>query len=93
MTQQHSVGLQLLDSGHRCRKALHELIGALPNGKVDEPDETGTFEAEVEAPSQEEALHLVWNAIAESGCDDHVVFTEHPDIPEHWRLRTDGAAA
>jgi hypothetical protein len=93
MSQTHAVGLQLLDSGHRCRKALEELIGALPNGRVGEPDETGTFEVEVEAPSQEEALHLVWNAIAESGCDDHVVFTEHPDIPEHWRPRRDSAPA
>jgi hypothetical protein len=30
----------------------------------------------------------VWNAVAASGTDDHVVFLEHPDLPEHWRHRS-----
>ena len=27
----------------------------------------------------------VWDAVAASGTDDHVVFLEHPELPEHWR--------
>jgi hypothetical protein len=90
MNQQHAVGLQLLHHGERCRRAVGELIEALPGasvGAVD--DDLRTFEVEVAARSQEEALHVVWNAIAEAGCDDHVAFAEHPDIPQHWRARED----
>jgi hypothetical protein len=32
----------------------------------------------------------VWDAVAASGTDDHVVFLEHPDLPEHWRERSGG---
>jgi hypothetical protein len=92
MSDQHAVGLQLLHGGERCREAVQDLIRALPGGDADEPDETGTFEVRLDAQSREEALHRVWNAIAECGCDDHVVFVEHPDIPEHWRAKEDAAA-
>jgi hypothetical protein len=27
----------------------------------------------------------VFDAVAASGTDDHIVFVEHPDIPGHWR--------
>jgi hypothetical protein len=27
----------------------------------------------------------VWDAVAASGTDDHIVFLEHPDLPQHWR--------
>jgi hypothetical protein len=30
----------------------------------------------------------VWDAVAASGTDDHVVFLEHPELPEHWRSRS-----
>jgi hypothetical protein len=41
----------------------------------------------VDADDQETALDQVWNAVAASGTDDHIVFLEHPDLPEHWRHR------
>ena len=31
------------------------------------------------------ALRFVWDAIARAGADDHFVFAEHPDLPQHWR--------
>jgi hypothetical protein len=30
----------------------------------------------------------VWDAVAASGTDDHIVFVEHADLPEHWRHRS-----
>jgi hypothetical protein len=94
MSQEHAVGLQLLHGGERCRRAVQDLIEAIPGADADEPDaETGIFEVRLEARSQEEALHTVWNAIAQTGCDDHVVFVEHPEIPEHWRAVPEGDAA
>jgi hypothetical protein len=77
MSQEHAVGLQLLHGGERCRRAVQDLIEAIPGGDADEPEaETGVFEVRLEARSQEEALHTVWNAIAQTGCDDHVVFVD-----------------
>jgi hypothetical protein len=73
----------------RDRKAREELAAALPPAAtVGEPDEIGVFEIELEAGDFEDALHQVWNAVAASATDDHIVFLEHPDIPEHWRPRT-----
>jgi hypothetical protein len=42
----------------------------------------------LEADDQEAALDQVWNAVAASGTDDHIVFLEHADLPEHWRRRS-----
>jgi hypothetical protein len=73
----------------RDRRAREELAAALPpDAIVGEPDEIGVFEIELEAGDFEDALHQVWNAVAASATDDHIVFLEHPDIPEHWRPRT-----
>jgi hypothetical protein len=73
----------------RDRRARAELAAVLPpDATVAEPDETGVFEIELEADDFEDALHRVWNAVAASATDDHIVFLEHPDIPEHWRPRT-----
>ncbi|HEV7805654.1 MAG TPA: hypothetical protein VGO80_07550 [Solirubrobacteraceae bacterium] len=67
-----------------------ELGDELPgNATVTEPDEDGTFEIELEAEDQAEALQRIWNALAASGADDHLLILEHPDIPEHWRRRAD----
>ena len=33
-------------------------------------------------------LTRVWDAVAASGTDDHLVFLEHPELPEHWRPRS-----
>ena len=69
-----------------CRERLAE---ALPGeAVVDEPDELGVFEIELDADDQDEALMTVWNAVAASGTDDHILFLEHPELPEHWRPKS-----
>jgi hypothetical protein len=71
------------------REAREQLAAALPEGaETGEPDDVGVFEISLEARDREEALHAVWNAVAASGTDDHIVFLEHPDLPEHWRARS-----
>ncbi|HEY0343868.1 MAG TPA: hypothetical protein VGC59_04435 [Solirubrobacteraceae bacterium] len=86
----HRVAMLMLHFGTpRDRRAREELAAALPSdATVGEPDEVGVFEIELEADDFEDALHRVWNAVAASATDDHIVFLEHPDIPEHWRPRT-----
>lgn len=83
---QHCVAL---DVYHRpgsqgCTTQLRE---AMPEAEVGEPDDTGIIEVRVEAESFDRALEIVWNGLAAAGCDDHICFAEHPDIPEHWRRR------
>ena len=39
----------------------------------------------VEAETIDDALLVAWNALAASGADDHILFLEHPNLPEHWR--------
>jgi hypothetical protein len=43
------------------------------------------FEITLEAPDRETALRRVWDAVALSGTDDHILFLEHPANAEHWR--------
>jgi hypothetical protein len=57
------------------------------------PDDIGAFDISLEAADREHALHAVWNAVAASGTDDHILFFEHPDLPEHWRPRSAAAPA
>jgi hypothetical protein len=45
----------------------------------------GVFEVTLEAEDFEDALQRVWDAVAASGTDNHLLFLEHPDLPEHWR--------
>ncbi|MDX6688763.1 MAG: hypothetical protein QOG15_220 [Solirubrobacteraceae bacterium] len=87
MSQRFTIGMLMLHFGTpRDRAAREQLAAALPQGSaVGEPDEVGAFDVEVDAEDLEGALHRVWNAVAASGADDHIVFLEHPDIPEHWR--------
>jgi hypothetical protein len=33
-------------------------------------------------------LMKVWNGFAASGTDDHILFLEHPELPEHWRPKS-----
>jgi hypothetical protein len=88
MGERHKIGMLLLHGGTpRDLRAREELAAALPGSDVSEPDEVGAFEVAVDAEDQEDALHRVWNAVAASGTDDHIVFLEHPDLPEHWRVR------
>jgi hypothetical protein len=70
-------------------ESRERLAEALPDdAAVSEPDELGVFEVELDAENPEDALTKVWNAVAASGTDDHIVFLEHPDLPEHWRPRS-----
>ena len=67
------------------QEALTKLGDALPDAELGEPDELGVFEVSLEAEDQEGALRKVWDAVAASGTDDHVVFLEHRGLPDHWR--------
>ena len=69
----------------RDQEARAELAAALPGADVSEPDELGVFEVVLDADDEEDALTRVWDAVAASGTDDHIVFLEHPELPEHWR--------
>jgi hypothetical protein len=89
MADRFPVAMLLLHPGKpRDDEAHEQLADALPDdAEVGEPDEIGVFEVSLEADDLEEALQAVWDAVAAAGADDHVVFLEHPDLPEHWRHR------
>src|SRR4051794_35063054 len=73
----------------RDQEAREQLAAVLPDGaEVKEPDEIGIFDVELEADDFEDALQIAWDAVAASGTDDHLLFLEHPDLPEHWRPRS-----
>jgi hypothetical protein len=72
----------------RDQEARDQLAEALPDAEIGEPDDVGVFVITLEAEDEEQALTMVWNAVAASGADDHIVFLEHPDLPEHWRERS-----
>jgi hypothetical protein len=82
-----TVSLLLLHYGQgpRDEQAREELARALASAHVTEPDDVGEFQVTVEARDREAALTRVFDAIAASGTDDHIVFVEHPEIPGHWR--------
>ena len=83
------VGMLLLHGATpRDREAREQLAAVLPGATVGEPDETGTFDVTVDADDPEGALTQVWDAVAASGTDDHIVFLEHADLPEYWRRRS-----
>jgi hypothetical protein len=86
-----TVAMDILQRTPAAEQAVQDLAGALPGAELTPPDETGIFEVTVEADDFEGALEQIWNGVAAAGADDHVVFAEHPDIPEHWRDRTAGA--
>jgi hypothetical protein len=90
MADRQTVAMLLLHPGTpRDAQARKELAAALPPGAtVTPPDELGVFEVSLEADDFEQALQQVWDAVAKSGTDDHVVFLEHADLPEHWRSRS-----
>lgn len=89
MAHQHTVEMLMLRPGIPADlEALKALAAALPGAEVGQPDETGVFDIKLEAEDREDALRLVWDAVAASGADDHVVFLEHPELPEYWRPRS-----
>lgn len=88
----HAIGMQLLDRGRHAREALSRLCDVL-GCHVDQPDATGTFNVHIEADTFEQALDRAWDAMAAAGADDHLVFLEHPDMPDHWKWRPDTPVA
>jgi hypothetical protein len=89
MAERQVVTMVLLHGGTpRDLEARGELAAALPDAEVAEPDDLGIFDVALEADDREDALLRVWNAVAASGTDDHILFLEHPDLPEHWRPRS-----
>ena len=90
MADRFVVSMLMLHFGTpRDQQAREELAAALPaDAEVTEPDELGVFDVHVDADDLEQALNVVWDAVAASGTDDHIIFLEHPDLPEHWRPRS-----
>jgi hypothetical protein len=87
---EHKIALQLLDRSPRGLRARQDLIAAL-GGKATDPDEGGCFEVCFDCNGQDDALDCVWNAVAATGADDHLVILEHPHIARHWEHRSDHA--
>jgi hypothetical protein len=86
MAERHAVAMLLLHPGTpRDQEAREQLAAALPGAQLGEPDGEGVFELTLDAEDDEDALRRVWDAVAASGTDDHLVFAEHPELPEHWR--------
>ena len=89
VADRYAVTMMLVHGGSpRDREARKELAAVLPDAEVEEPDEIGIFDVVVEADDLEDALHRVWNGVAASGTDDHILFLEHHELPEHWRERS-----
>lgn len=89
MTERYKIGMLMMHHGTpRDRQAREELAAALPEARVGDADDLGVFEVALEADDREDALRRVWNAVAASGTDDHILFLEHPELPEHWRVRS-----
>src|SRR5512133_3214096 len=79
MADRYAVTMLLLHHGTPGDKeARAQLAAALPEAEVKEPDDVGIFDVVLEANDLEDALRRVWNAVAASGTDDHIVFLEHP---------------
>jgi hypothetical protein len=89
MAEPHVVTMFMQHFGTpRDQEARQQLAAALPDGaEVKDPDDVGIFDVVAEADNFENALQIVWDAVAASGTDDHLMFLEHPDLPEHWRAR------
>jgi hypothetical protein len=86
----HRVALHAPHPGPLARDAAQRLAGVLgPDSTMGDFDEVGILEIELPAESREEALKRAFDAMALAGADDELTFAEHPDIPEHWRRRTE----
>ena len=89
MAVEYVVSMFMEHSGTpRDHEALRQLADALPGATVGPADDVGVFDVTLSADDFEQALTRVWDAVAASGTDDHIVFFEHPDLPEHWRSRS-----
>jgi hypothetical protein len=86
MANRYMVTMATLHFGTpRDQEARAQLAAALPDAEVGEFDDVGVFDIVIEAGDLEEALGRIWDAVAASGTDDHLVFLEHPELPSHWR--------
>jgi hypothetical protein len=89
MSERHKVAMLMLHDGTpRDLEAREHLAAAMPDAEITEADDVGVFEIVLDAEDQEHALQRAWDALAASGTDDHIVFLEHPELPEHWRHRS-----
>jgi hypothetical protein len=89
MAERHKIAMLMLHDGTpRDLEAREQLAAALPDAEITQADDVGVFEIGLDAEDQEHALQRAWDAVAASGTDDHIVFLEHPDLPEHWRHRS-----
>jgi hypothetical protein len=79
------IGLREEIGGEHGDEVRRRFLEALGNPPATEPDETRTFEVTLEAETVDDALLAAWNALAASGAEDHLLFLEHPNLPEHWR--------
>jgi hypothetical protein len=93
MAEPHTVTMLMMHYGTpRDQEARAQLAAALPYAEVGEPDDIGVFDVKLDAEDLEDALRRVWDGVAASGTDDHIVFLEHPNLPEHWRHRSGSPA-
>jgi hypothetical protein len=93
MAEPHTVTMLMMHYGTpRDQEARAQLAAALPDAEVGEPDDIGVFDVKLDAEDVEDALRRVWDGVAASGTDDHIVFLEHPNLPEHWRHRSGSPA-
>jgi hypothetical protein len=89
VADRYAVTMLLLHQGTpRDNEAREQLAAVLPEAEVRDADDVGIFDVVLEADDLEDALRRVWNGVAASGTDDHVVFLEHPELPGHWRPRS-----
>jgi hypothetical protein len=73
----------------RDQEAREQLAAVLPDdAAVGALDPDGAFTVTLDDDDLDAALTTVWDAVAASGTDDHLLFLEHPDLPEHWRHRS-----
>ena len=94
MARQTVTMLMLHGGTPRDLEAREQLAAALPeDAEVGDPDDIGVFDLSLDAADLEDAMLAVWNAVAASGTDDHILFLEHPDLPEHWRTRSAATSA
>jgi hypothetical protein len=89
MTERRSVEMLMMHYGTPLDlEAREQLAAVLPDAEITEPDDVGVFDIVLDAEDEERALERVWDAVAASGTDDHIVFLEHPQLPQHWRHRS-----
>jgi hypothetical protein len=85
MARCYTISMVMLHPGTpRDREAREQLATVLSGAEISEADDIGVFEITLEADDQEQALERVWDAVAATGTDDHIVFLEHAELPEHW---------